>query len=169
MGRRGFCSGAMAAIAAALLAPFRALGAVVAPGAPPRAEPLAALPAWLDTLIPADGSPSATQLDVDAALLADAGQQPVLMRTLAAGCRRLDNEARRLGAAGFAALSEPLREQVAAAAAAAPEGSLPRQFFLTTQYYAFAHYYARPESWPGLGYHGPPQPVGFPDHADRPR
>ena len=89
------------------------------------------------------------------------------MAFLQSACGWLDGEARKRGAADFAALDDGAREAIAAEAAAAPKGTLPRLLFDNSWRLATFHYYARPEVWASLGFAGPPQPMGFPD-ADRP-
>jgi hypothetical protein len=155
---------------AAVLAVFSSRKAVAAVIGPGQSEPvsLVALPAWLDTLIPADETPSATQLGINADSFAREPQGSSMLRPLQLGCAWLDAEARKLGAAEFSALDPAGRERVAGTAAASPSRTVQRAFFELTQRVAFAQYYARPESWPGLGYSGPPQPAGYPDHAERP-
>ena len=52
--------------------------------------------------------------------------------------------------------------------ASAPRGAGPRMFFEMLRNYAVRLYYARPESWPSLGFDGPPQLDGFPDFDQSP-
>jgi hypothetical protein len=163
IGRRGVLGGTLAA---GVPGPARA--AVMLPDQAPK-DPLAAFPAWLDTLIPADEAPSATALGLDAATLAEGPNKSQFLRIATLGCGWLDGEARKLGAAGFVALDQPTRDRIAEAAQNSPPRSMPWAFFNTTRAVAFAHYYARPESWAGLGISRPPQPEGYPDHADPPR
>ncbi|MGH7960687.1 MAG: gluconate 2-dehydrogenase subunit 3 family protein [Candidatus Binatia bacterium] len=126
------------------------------------------LTAYLDTLIPADESPSATQLGVTAHLIsrteADSGYRQLLTN----GCDALDAQARQYGVAHFAALSEPQREEVISLAAAGKAGLWAHMFFDRTQADAFSYYYAQPQSWHALEYAGPPQPRGFMDYAQPP-
>ncbi len=126
------------------------------------------LGAWLDTLIPADATPSATQLGVDKLLLAAARDDRDYRVLLTFGRIWLDSEARKRGASDFAALDVDAREAVAARAEAARPGSAERRFFEITRQDAFTHYYHQPESWPGLGYAGPPQPLGYLDYTRPP-
>ncbi len=129
---------------------------------------LPAFAPFLDTLIPADATPSATQLDIDKRLLA-VPRAAAGATLLAEGCAWLDAQARALGKSGFAALTEAQRETIVARAAAAAPGSLPNIFFNRMRSDAMRVYYATPEPWAALGYDGPPQPRGFPDHARAPR
>jgi hypothetical protein len=130
---------------------------------------LSALTPYLDTLIPEDGMPSASQLGVDQALIALVRRQQRYARLVGLGCLWLDEQARARGAENFAALPEAEREALVARAEQSPVSSLPRVFFTFTQRQAFTHYYAQPAAWAGLGFAGPPQPVGFPDFAKPPR
>jgi hypothetical protein len=130
---------------------------------------LSALVPYLDTLIPADSTPSASQLGADQAILALVQRQQRIARLVGLGCVWLDQQAAERGAADFAALAQPDREAVVALAEGSPSSSLPRTFFAFTQQQVFAHYYSQPQSWQGLGFDGPPQPGGFPDFAQPPR
>jgi hypothetical protein len=130
---------------------------------------LGALAPYLDTLIPADSTPSATQLGADQAILAKAQQRLQLARLVGLGCVWLDQQAVDRGAADFASLPPAEREAVVALAEGSPSGSMPQAFFTFTQQQVFSHYYAQRESWPGLGFDGPPQPAGFADFAQPPK
>jgi hypothetical protein len=132
-------------------------------------SPRGALAPYLDTLIPADSTASATQLGADQAILALAQREARIARLVDRGCAWLDQQAGERGAADFVALPQPERDAVVALAEASPAGSLPRAFFAFTEQAVFAHYYAQPESWRGLGFAGPPQPLGFPDFAEPPQ
>jgi hypothetical protein len=135
----------------------------------PAAEPGDTLGAWLDTLIPADQTPSATQLGIDKALLATAADDSDYRALLTFGRLWLDLQARKRGLPGFASLGPEEREAVAAHAAKARPGSGERRFFEITRAYAFTRYYQHPASWPGLGYRGPPQPLGYMDYSAAPK
>ncbi len=141
-------------------------GARLGSGDAPITAP-AALEAWLDTLIPADVTPSATQLGVHRRVLADFSR-PYSRELLERGCAWLDSEARKTGKSGFGALTQIERDTIAGRAAAAPPGSGPREFFDRTRDAAMRLYYAEPAAWPSLGYGGPPQPRGFPDRTHPP-
>lgn len=126
------------------------------------------LACYLDTLLPADSTPSASQLGVDRALVTQAGRELFLARLLVRGCSWLDTEAAKRGSSDFATLGASDQEIVVSIAERSPRDSLPRTFFDTILPLAYREYYARPESWIGLGFAGPPQPLGFPDHAEPP-
>ncbi|MEN8198355.1 MAG: gluconate 2-dehydrogenase subunit 3 family protein, partial [Pseudomonadota bacterium] len=103
-----------------------------------------ALGPCLDTLLPADATPGATQLGVDKALMAQARKHARIARLVALGCAWLDKQAREMGGEEFAALDEAARETVVGLAEQAPPNSLAREFFLSVQHQAFTHYYAQP-------------------------
>lgn len=129
---------------------------------------LITLGAFLDTLLPGDDlSPAASALGIPRALLGDA-RTGSYARLLGIGCAWLDAQGRKRYGAPFAALTEAQRVTVVVAAEAAPAGR-PEQVFLTAVL-ADCHrrYYSDPRSWPALGYAGPPQPMGFPDHDQPP-
>jgi hypothetical protein len=130
---------------------------------------IGALAPYLDTLIPEDSTPSASALGVDQAILKLARRRPRIARLVGLGCAWLDKQAGERGAKDFAALSELEREAIVALAEGSPARSLPRTFFAFTQQQAFSNYYAQPAAWQGLGFAGPPQPLGFLDFAEPPK
>jgi hypothetical protein len=123
---------------------------------------------FLDTLLPEDESPSATQLGVDTAILESAARIRKLARIIELGCAWLDRQAGIRSVDGFAALDESLRIEIIAAAEQSADRSLPKVFFKSMRQMAFQHYYSDPRSWPALAYTGPPQPHGFPGHDRAP-
>lgn len=135
---------------------------------PSRGRP-EALPAFVDTLIPADSTPSASQLGLDAALARHAESVENYTRLLELGCEWLDATAKRLHGVSFAHLKSSLREAVVTLAETSPENSIPRIFFDRVRYDLMGLYYAAPASWDGLGLEAPPQPAGYPDFAKAPR
>ncbi len=127
-----------------------------------------ALGPFLDTLLPQDSTPSATQLDVDKHIVTRMRGHNRLAKIVVLGCTWLDQQACEQGAEEFALLEAARQERIVTTAEASPPRKLPRIFFATTRRLAFRHYYAQPASWPGMRYAGPPQPIGYPDHADPP-
>lgn len=123
---------------------------------------------FLDTLLPEDVSPSATQLGVDTAILESAPKIRNLNRLIKLGCAWLDQQAGQQGVEGFAALNEAQRVKIVVVAEQSTDRSLPKIFFQTIRLQAFRHYYSNPASWSALAYAGPPQPVGFPGHDRAP-
>jgi hypothetical protein len=154
-----------------------ALGCMFAGAAPTRAAsapspaPAAAtLRAYVDTLLPADETPSGTALGVDERLLAVAKQRQDYRRMLDWGLDWLNAQARARYLRDFPQLDEAQRDAVLRIAATGGYGTPARVFFERTRADAFTHYYARPESWRGIvQYRGPPQPLGFADYAQPPR
>lgn len=132
-------------------------------------ESITTLEAYLDTLIPADETPGATQLGVAEKIMAKAAENSEYRRLIEQGCDWLDGEVRKYGAGRFADLSAAQREQVVTLAAAGKGGIPALIFFHETRDDAFFYYYAHPRSWSALGYAGPPQPKGFMNYAEPPR
>lgn len=133
----------------------------------PTLSPLQSLPAFLDTLLPEDSTPSATQLGVDRRLTAMTMARRK-RRLLIRGCLWLDAQAKERYGQKFHHLGEAGREAIVASAATAPKGSLPHLFFNVFRVDAFNLYYSDAKSWPAFSYEGPPQPSGFPDHSAAP-
>lgn len=153
----------LAALSAYLPAPLL-LAAVTAkdPLAPPAFGP------YLDTLLPADVSPAATELGLDTIILAGAGRNPKLTRVIQLGCAWLDLQATQGGAVDFTGLDETGRIAIVTTAEKSAGRSLPHVFFTATRNLAFREYYVQPAAWKDLGYNGPPQPAGFPGHDRAP-
>jgi hypothetical protein len=137
-------------------------------GDPGRTVSIRAFGPFLDTLLPQDTTPSATQLGVDQEIVGGMRGSKRRVKILVLGCAWLDKQARALGAGEFALLAAPQREAIVTSAERSAARSLPRVFFATTQQLAFERYYAHTESWQELGYDGPPQPRGFADFAGPP-
>lgn len=136
--------------------------------APTKTPEFQTLAAYLDTLIPADETPSATQVGVTERLIAETETDSGYQRLITKGCEWLDAQARRQGTAHFAALNESQRERVISLAATGEGGLLAVMFFDRTRASAFSHYYAHPQSWRALDYAGPPQPRGFMNYTQAP-
>jgi hypothetical protein len=162
LGRREFLR-LLAGMAAWLPAPML-LAAV--PGGKP--EPPPAFGPYLDTLLPEEGSPSASQLGLDQSIIAGASGDPRLQRLVELGCAWLDQQARRRGAADFAGLEEAERIALVRIAERASGRTLPNAFFAHTIYLAYQEYYTNPAAWESLGFAGPPQPRGFMGHDRAP-
>jgi len=132
-------------------------------GTPDTEEELGALGPYLDTLLPADETPAATQLQIDQLILQRAGTDKNLLRLLTLGCAWLDARAIDRDARPYSELEPTARMEIVREAEASSPRTLQRVFFEQTRGLAFHLYYARPEAWRGLAYAGPPQPRGFPD------
>lgn len=169
--RRGFCS-----LLLVLTAPG-ARDATAARRVLARPAPAAVMRALVDTLLPdaeLDGSAHESassgglSLGTDLALLRAGAEDAALANLIIRGTDWLQAQARERGDTDFASLDEVNREAVIAAAERAPADSLQHRFFTAMRHLAFRHYYAQAAAWVGLGYTGPPQPLGFPDHATPP-
>jgi hypothetical protein len=130
---------------------------------------ISALGPFLDTLLPQDGTPSATQLGVDKEIVERMQNSKRFAKIAVLGCSWLDKKARERGADEFALAEPAQQETIVTLAENSKPRSLPLVFFTATRQFAFQHYYAQPESWQDLNYAGPPQPRGFLDHASPPR
>ena len=144
---------------------FLPLRACQSPAEPPAGDTLGGLAGHLDT---GRYHPAATQLGVDRQLRAKAQQDPEYAQLLQFGQQWLDAQARARGAANFPALDEAGREAVTTLAESLGDDKAEHLFFLKTRQDAFAFYYSQPESWTGLAYRGPPQPLGFMDYHQPP-
>lgn len=127
------------------------------------------LDAFLETLIPADTTPSALQAGVKEKIIAKAETMPRLEGLIQYGCLWLDKKAIERGSTGFPTLSEGDRETVVAIAASAGRKSKARSFFATMRHLAFSYYYSEPAIWKDLHYPGPPQPKGFKNYYLQPK
>ncbi len=124
--------------------------------------------AYLDTLIPADGSPAASGLNVPSKMVGKARSHPALAKAIVEGIYWLDEKARLLGKGDFSQLAESEQIALVSKAEQGNSGSVEGRFFRKTRNEAFFIYYAQPSSWLNLSYPGPPQPLGFMDHTVAP-
>lgn len=130
----------------------------------------ATLRAWIDTLVPAEPDfPGALALGVAERIERAIQLEPAYAKLRAQALAWVDDRARESGGVHFADLALEQRNQIVAAAAASAPGSAVRNFFQATLDDALFHTYADQASWVGLGYAGPPQPLGFPDFAAAPK
>ena len=128
------------------------------------------LRAWVDTLMPAEPDfPGALALGVGEKILAAIEKQSAYASLTSEAMIWLAARTREAGGTAFSALPESSRAKIVTAAASSAMGSVARTFFQATLDDALFHAYADPRAWAGLGYAGPPQPIGFPDHAAAPR
>jgi hypothetical protein len=131
-------------------------------------DPFRALAPYLDTLIPEDQTPSATQLGVDRDLLEYVEGKRLLRALLQEGCIYLDKMAQTGGVNSFAELDEDAREDIVRLTDEAPRDRISGFFFNFVRDRAFKIYYAHPQSWVGLGIDSTPQPLGYPDYVQAP-
>ncbi len=130
---------------------------------------LTALPRFLDTLLPADSTPSATQLGVDKTLVAHAKKITNYSQLLAIGCRWLDKQSKFVYGKNFSELSDEEAYQVVTQLEQTEPSSNEYLFFDRIKSDSFTFYYAHPASWQDLGIASPPQPLGYPGHNTPPR
>lgn len=121
--------------------------------------------AFLDTLIPADSTPAASQLQVHQAILSRAAKVANYPQLLTLGCQWLAAQSNYSFSRSFATLSVKQQELVVSAAERSAKNSVQRMFFERVLGDALEIYYGKPEAWRGLGLSGPPQPAGYPDFA----
>jgi len=114
---------------------------------------------FLDTLLPEDETPSATQLGVDRLIL----EEGRLGALLGMGCDSLDYAAKSMRGADFASLDQAARIDVVTQIEEFPPHTVAKVFLNRTLDLAYSHYYAQQQAWEGLGFDGPPQPGGFMD------
>lgn len=119
-------------------------------------------------LVPADETPGALQLGVDRELLADIEKKRWDSRWVAEAVSWLDTQASNDAGKKFLALDEPRQIALLERMEATQKGSAPARVFRMLRNATMTAYYARPESWPSLGFDGPPQPAGFPGYASPP-
>lgn len=127
------------------------------------------LTAFIDTLIPADETPAASELGLEARLVKHAGKIENYKPLLDMGCKWLDVQARALRNVDFTQLAQDDRDHIVAMAEASPAGSIPRQLFDHVKQDLFGFYYSHPSIWPSLGFNGPPQPSGYLDYTAPPQ
>lgn len=126
------------------------------------------LAAFLDTLMPADETPAASELHIDQTLLRQSEEDGRYGRLLLNGCLWLENMALREYQAPFDSLSERQRVGIVEQMEQARRGTIARVFFSRVQTDLFEHYYSHPASWQGLGIDRPPQPRGYPGYSEPP-
>lgn len=124
---------------------------------------------YIDTLIPADTTPSASQLGLDNQLIQHARGIENYPELIALGCQWLKSQSLASFRAGFEQLPEARREKIVRLAENSAHASIPRQFFERVKSDLFGFYYAHPASWVGLQLASPPQPAGYPDYIARPK
>ncbi len=123
----------------------------------------------VDLMVPRDETPGAIDLGLHLAILGRIEASRWDSRRLAQACMWLDQRARADHGRDFLELDEALQIAVMERLETEPRGSDPARAFGALRNETMSLFYARPESWAGLGIDGPPQPTGYPDYADLPR
>ena len=116
-----------------------------------------------DLMIPGDGLPAASQLDLHTRIL----ELPELKELMAGGISMLDKQAVAQGGANFVALGESAR-LAALDAAFASGGENAQRFLLALRFHLMTAYYSEAIVKAAFAYTGPPQPAGFVDFQDPP-
>ena len=127
------------------------------------------LRALIESLIPADETPSALEVGVLEKIVDKAGDNPKYAKMLRKGCQWLDMQARKNGSNNFSKLTEYERNSLLERAATENSNTHEYMFFSIMRYDAFYFYYAKPTTWQTLNYPGPPQPKGFRDYTQPPK
>ncbi len=132
-------------------------------------EEKAALTAIIDLLAPSDElSPGALELSVQEQVIKEAEGDAAIRRRFRAGLTWLDAQAAPWGS-GFGALPARRQTELLRRCEGLPDRSPLGRFFRELRDLTFGYYYSRPETWPAIGYSGPPQPLGYPEYTDPPR
>ena len=126
------------------------------------------LVAFLDTLMPADDTPAASDLGVPDKLMSLADSDRRYERLLLNGCLWLDNMALKRHDYEFHALDEWQRVAIVERLETSQAPRFARVFMRRVLADLYEFYYSQPRSWPGLGIERPPQPLGYRDYAKPP-
>jgi hypothetical protein len=118
----------------------------------------------LDEIIPADETPSATQLNVHNDILSYASGIPNYNLMLVEGTSWLNQYSKQ---ESFGAISKAKRIEVLNFAFASPPGSLSRVFVERIRNDAFRLYYQKQQSYSSILSMRPIQPFGYPDYQTR--
>ena len=124
-------------------------------------------PAFIDTLIPADQTPSATELQVDKDIIHDLKQDKRYLNICLLGCVWLDKTAQEAYQQAFSALNFRQRSALVKTLAEQKNNETAQFFFQYVRDKSFEYYYSKPQSWSGLGFNHPPQPLGYADYDQR--
>lgn len=120
---------------------------------------------YIDLFIPADESPGALDLKLDASIIDKARGNSGYAWLMRQGCAWLEQEAHSVFRVAFLGLPEDRQIILIERLSSQKRGSAGSRFFQTLRKDLFREFYARPETWVSLGFSGPPQPQGFTDHA----
>ncbi len=125
------------------------------------------LPEFLDTLIPSDQTPSASQLNVDEDMI-DYLQEKLRYKNIVMfGCAWLNKQANEIFSEDFLNLDTQQKIQIVEKLESTKQNQTAQFFFHHIKDKAFEFYYSKPQSWIGLEFHQPPQPLGYNDYNQR--
>ena len=129
----------------------------------------ATLKTYIDILIPEDITPAASQLGIHDEIIARTIKLKAYRRLLQYGVIWLDKTASsQFAQQPFILLSPGQQETIITAMESAKRSSAPRLFFEQIRKDCFDFYYTKPESWGGLGFNNPPQPLGNINYSQPP-
>lgn len=127
------------------------------------------LDALVDTLVPGDADfPSGPEIGIPKRLFDLSKTIPNYPEMLGLGFRWIDETTRATHGKDFRAATRDQRDAILRAALNEPAQTLPAVFAARVRNDVMTLYYASPEVWAVLGFEGPIQPVGFPDHDKAP-
>ena len=118
---------------------------------------------YIDLFIPADGSPGALDLKLDASIINKARSNAEYAWLIRQGCTWLEHEAQSVFRGAFLRLPEDQQIILIERLSTQNRGNTNFRFFRTLREDLFGEFYSRPESWISLGFNGPPQPLGYMD------
>ncbi len=130
---------------------------------------LATLDAFLDTLVPADETPGALDLGIHEVMAVRIAKDREYRYLVRVGNTWLNTQARAFSKDDFPACDVEERVRIVKNAEDSGPDSPAFVFFTRLRMDCFKLYYADPRTWPGLGFAGPPQPIGFPLHDQPPQ
>jgi len=119
--------------------------------------------AYTDTIIPRDEKLGAVDLGAHERIASRMRSDQGFLTIVEASLKSLDKRAKVRFGAPFDRLDQQRRELIVGEIARRPIEDMLGWFFNATRAEIFMAYYARPESWSGLGINRPPQPYGYPD------
>lgn len=121
--------------------------------------------AFIDTLIPEDVTPSATQLSMDKKLISHAQNIENYIKLIHLGCQWIDTKSKIRFSKPFILLNNHQQEVIVQLAEDSVTHSIPKMFFDRIRADLFWLYYAEPSAWGGLKFNSPPQPLGYRDYT----
>ncbi len=122
---------------------------------------------FVDTIIPEDSTPAASQLSLDIMLIKYSKTIKNYTKLIELGCEWLNLQAHSKYKMPFDVLNEAQREAIVTLAEESALGSIPKLFFDRVCSDLLRLYYSVPQSWIGLGFNQPPQPHGYPDYINK--
>jgi hypothetical protein len=129
----------------------------------------ASLMILVDIIVPRDSTPSASDLRVHKRLVEHAKSIKNYTEMLVSGFEWLDTQSRKLWGKKFRNLTKRFQLFIINEGLKYPNNTLPKVFLERIRQDTMAFYYARQESWLGLGHTKILQPHGFPSFDRAPK